>query len=114
MIKPIFCLFVLGLLTGVSRSPKNSGYPPEIPQATFSQVSYGQHERNVLDFWKAKSKSPILGKEQRDPTQTSNFGIKLQEHCKSKGVDCDLVYPGAPKVRFANPTEFLISKLKKN
>ena len=59
MIKPIFCLFALGLLTGVSRAQKNdSGYPPEVPKATFSEVSYGQHERNVLDFWKAKSKSP--------------------------------------------------------
>jgi acetyl esterase/lipase len=60
------------------------------------------------------SAPPALGKEQRDPTHTSNFGVKLQEHCKAKGVDCDLVYPGAPDVRFANPTEFLISKLNKN
>ena len=60
------------------------------------------------------SKGPALGKEQKDPTHTSNFGVKLQEYCKSKGVDCDLVYPGAPKVRFASPTEFLISKLRKN
>jgi len=60
------------------------------------------------------SKGPALGKEQKDPTHTSNFGVKLQEYCKSKGVDCDLVYPGAPKVRFVNPTEFLISKLRKN
>ena len=59
MIKPIFCLFALGLLTGFSRAQKkDSGYPPEVPKATFSEVSYGQHERNVLDFWKAKSKSP--------------------------------------------------------
>ena len=58
------------------------------------------------------SAPPALGKEQRDPTHTSNFGIKLQEHCKAKGVGCELVYPGAPKIRFANPTEFLISRLK--
>ena len=60
------------------------------------------------------SAPPALGREQRDPTHTSNFGVKLQEHCKSKGVGCELVYPGAPKVRFSNPTEFLISQLKKN
>ena len=42
------------------------------------------------------SSPPALGKEQRDPTHTSNFGVKLQEHCKSKGVECELVYPGAP------------------
>ena len=306
MIKPIFCLFALGLLTGVSRAQKNdSGYPPEVPKATFSEVSYGQHERNVLDFWKAKSKSPTpvafvihgggwkggskerlprfadpkallnagisvvainyryvtatekppvkaplhdaaralqfvrskakewnldktrigaaggsagacsslwlafhddladpkskdpvaressrlscaavtgaqttldpkqmkewtpnskygghafglrnfteflakrdkimpwikefspyanvspddpsvyliyskgpaLGKEQKDPTHTSNFGVKLQEHCRSKKVGCELVYPGAPNIRHKSPTEFLISKLRKN
>tara|TARA_B100000242_G_scaffold64133_1_gene39352 strand:+ start:1279 stop:2373 length:1095 start_codon:yes stop_codon:yes gene_type:complete len=58
------------------------------------------------------SKGPALGKEQKDPTHTSNFGVKLQEHCKSKGVSCELVYPGAPEVSFANPTEFLVSQLK--
>jgi acetyl esterase/lipase len=57
---------------------------------------------------------PALGKEQRDPTHTSNFGVKLQEHCKSKGVGCELVYPGAPGIRHKSPTEFLISELKKN
>ena len=57
---------------------------------------------------------PALGKEQRDPTHTSNFGVKLQEHCKSKGVECELVYPGAPGVSHKSPTEFLISKLRKN
>jgi len=29
-----------------------------IPAATFSSVSYGTHERNVLDFWQAKSDEP--------------------------------------------------------
>ena len=306
MIKPIFCLFALGLLTEVSRAQKkDSGYPPEVPKATFSEVSYGQHERNILDFWKAKSESPTpvafvihgggwkggskerlprfadpnallkagisvaainyryvtstekppvkaplhdaaralqfvrskakewnvdkkrigaaggsagacsslwlafhddlanpkskdpvaressrlscaavtgaqttldpkqmkewtpnskygghafglrnfaeflakreeimpwikeyspyanvtpddppvyliysappaLGKEQRDPTHTSNFGVKLQKHCRSKKVGCELVYPGAPDIRHKSPTEFLISKLRKN
>jgi acetyl esterase/lipase len=306
MIKPIFCLFALGLLTGVSRAQKkDSGYPPEVPKPTVSEIVYGKHERNVLDFWKAKSDSPTpvafvihgggwkggskerlprfadpnallkagisvvainyryvtatekppvkaplhdaaralqfvkskakewnidkkrigaaggsagacsslwlafhddladpkskdpvaressrlscaavtgaqttldpkqmkewtpnskygghafglrnfseflakrenimpwikeyspyanvtpddppvyliysappaLGKEQRDPTHTSNFGVKLQEYCKSKGVGCELVYPGAPGIRYKSPTEFLISKLRKN
>ena len=60
------------------------------------------------------SSPPALGKEQRDPTHTSNFGVKLQEHCKSKGVECELVYPGASGIRHKSPTEFLISKLRKN
>ena len=56
---------------------------------------------------------PAIGKEQKDPTHTSNFGVKLQHHCKSKGVDCELVYPGLPNVKHENPTAFLISQLKR-
>ena len=56
---------------------------------------------------------PAIGKVQKDPTHTSNFGLKLQEHCQSKGVVCELVYPDAPKVKHASPTDFLISNLKK-
>jgi acetyl esterase/lipase len=55
---------------------------------------------------------PALGQDQKDPTHTSNFGVKLQEHCKATGVTCDLVYPGAPDVKHKNATEYLIEKLK--
>jgi acetyl esterase/lipase len=58
------------------------------------------------------SAPPALGKDQRDPTHTSNFGVKLQEHCKAIGVACELVYPKAPKVKHASPTEYLINTLK--
>ena len=55
---------------------------------------------------------PAIGQNQKDPTHTSNFGVKLQEHCKTKGVTCELVYPGQAKVKHENPTAFLISQLK--
>ena len=55
---------------------------------------------------------PALGQDQKDPTHTSNFGVKLQEHCKANGVECELVYPGAPDVKHATEREFLIEKLK--
>lgn len=58
------------------------------------------------------SAPPALGQDQRDPTHTSNFGVKLQEHCKATGVDCQLVYPKAPDVIHASPTEYLIRTLK--
>jgi hypothetical protein len=58
------------------------------------------------------SAGPALGQAQRDPTHTSNFGVKLQEHCLATGVDCQLVYPGAPNVKFATPTDYLIATLK--
>lgn len=55
---------------------------------------------------------PALGQEQKDPTHTSNFGVKLQEHCKRLGVACELAYPGAPAVQHATVQEYLISMLK--
>ncbi len=55
---------------------------------------------------------PALGEDQKDPTHTSNFGVKLQEHCREKGVACELVYPGAPEVQHATAEEYLLEKLK--
>jgi acetyl esterase/lipase len=55
---------------------------------------------------------PALGQDQKDPTHTSNFGVKLQEHCKSIGVPCELVYPGAPEVKHKTVQEYLIETLK--
>jgi len=57
---------------------------------------------------------PALGKPQKDPTHTSNFGVKLQEHCKNAGVRCELVYPGAPDVKHQTTSEYLIQKLKES
>jgi len=54
---------------------------------------------------------PELGKAQRDPTHTSNFGVKLQEHCIATGVRCELVYPGAKGTTHASTTDFLIATL---
>lgn len=58
------------------------------------------------------SAPPALGQDQKDPTHTSNFGVKLQEKCKSIGVECELVYPGAPDVKHATVQDYLIERLK--
>ena len=58
------------------------------------------------------STPPALGQEQKDPTHTANFGVKLQEKLRSVGVECELVYPGAPDVKHRTAAEFLIAKLK--
>jgi acetyl esterase/lipase len=55
---------------------------------------------------------PAIGQEERDPTHTANFGLKLQEHCKSQGVPCGLYYPGATDVSYKSSPSFLIDKLK--
>lgn len=56
--------------------------------------------------------TPALGQPQKDPTHTVNYGVKLQEHCKANGTECELNYPGAPKVKHKSIAEFLIAKLK--
>ncbi len=56
---------------------------------------------------------PALGQNQKDPTHTSNFGVKLREHCLAIGVKSELVYPGAVDVKHQNPTEYLIETLKR-
>lgn len=39
-------------------APKADAYDSTVPKPTQSAVSYGPHERNVLDFWQAKSDVP--------------------------------------------------------
>jgi acetyl esterase/lipase len=56
---------------------------------------------------------PAIGEAQRDPTHTSNFGLKLQEHCQANGVPCELYYPNGPKTKHQDTTSFLITHLKK-
>ncbi|MEY4387778.1 MAG: hypothetical protein RLY20_3061, partial [Verrucomicrobiota bacterium] len=58
------------------------------------------------------SSPPSIGHDQKDPTHTANFGVKLQEHCAANHVPCELAYPGAPDVRHQTPTAYLIETLK--
>ena len=57
---------------------------------------------------------PAMGKEEKDPTHTANFGVGLQERCKAAGVDCELVYPNAPAVVHPQIADYLKAKLKAN
>ena len=54
--------YLLSLLLSLSVSlfaqNKALTYTPEIPKPFYSDIQYGKHERNVLDFWKAKSEKP--------------------------------------------------------
>ncbi|MBV9657553.1 MAG: alpha/beta hydrolase [Verrucomicrobia bacterium] len=56
---------------------------------------------------------PALGQPQKDPTHTANFGVKLKEKLDQLGVECELVYPGAPNVKHKSIETYLIEKLKK-
>jgi acetyl esterase/lipase len=57
------------------------------------------------------NRAPAIGKEQKDPTHTANFGVKLQERCMELGVECEVVYPGASDVKYKTPTDYLIATL---
>ena len=60
-------------------------------------------------FFKIK---PDVGKKQKDPTHSANFGVKIQERCKEVGVACEIVYPDAPDVSHETTTEYLLAMLK--
>ena len=62
--------------------------------------------------WISYGAAPAMGKEQKDPTHTANFGIGLQARCRELGIGCDLVYPGAPDVTHQTSTAYFISCLK--
>lgn len=55
---------------------------------------------------------PNLGQDEKDPTHTANFGVKLKEQLDSVGVPCELVYPGAPDVKHKNTGAYLVERLK--
>ncbi len=55
---------------------------------------------------------PAIGQDEKDPTHTSNFGVKLQERMNEVGIQCELVYPNAPDVKHATVTEYLVESLQ--
>ena len=60
-----------------------------------------------------KGPAPAIGKPQKDPTHTANFGLKLQERCEELGLSCELVYKGAKKVKHKDATAYLIATFNK-
>ena len=60
-----------------------------------------------LLYWAKAEK----GAKQKDPTHSANFGQLLKERADELGVDCQLVYPGAPGVTHKNATLYLIRSL---
>jgi len=58
-----------------------------------------------------KGPAPAIGKPQKDPTHTANFGLKLQERCEEIGLSCELVYTRAKKVKHKDATAYLIASL---
>ena len=57
------------------------------------------------------STPPNLGKDEKDPTHTANFGVKLKEHCDRMKAPCELIYPGAPNVVHATDSDYIKAAL---
>ncbi|MCU0875726.1 MAG: alpha/beta hydrolase [Pirellulaceae bacterium] len=75
---------------------------------------YSPYEHATTDdppIYLIYSAPPALGQEQKDPTHTANYGVKLQERLRSVSVDCELVYPGAPDVKHPTAEDYLIDQL---
>jgi hypothetical protein len=75
---------------------------------------YSPYEHVTADdppIYMIYSAPPALGQEQKDPTHTANYGVKLQERLREVGVECELVYPGAPDVKHPKVEDYLIDKL---
>ena len=56
--------------------------------------------------------APAYGQEKEDPNHTANFGAIIEPKLRELGVECELVYPGAPNVKHPCPGDYLIEKLK--
>jgi acetyl esterase/lipase len=63
-------------------------------------------------IWLSYTAPPALGQDQKDPTHTANYGVKLQEKCRRLGTSCELVHPGASNVIHKTAASYLIEKLK--
>ena len=60
-----------------------------------------------------KGPAPSIGKPQKDPTHTSNFGLKLMERCQELGLKCEFTYKGDKKVVHKDATAYLIATFNK-
>lgn len=57
-------------------------------------------------------KPPAMGRDEKDPTHSANFGVGLLQRCAKLGIGCELVHPGVADARFRTPTDYLIAKLR--
>lgn len=55
--------------------------------------------------------APEMGKEQKDPTHSANFGIGLQQKCKELGIGCEVYWSEKADAKYKTPTECLIDLL---
>jgi acetyl esterase/lipase len=57
------------------------------------------------------NKPPAMGLSS-DSTHGAAFGVGLKKRCTELGVECHLVYPGAPDAKYKSPIQYMIATLK--
>ena len=118
--KPVLTMMLVALfISSVVLSQQDK------PQPDFPNVRYGAHERNVIDFWKAKSDQPtplvvfIHGRGFRGGDK-SNLNPRMLKLCLDAGVSVAAInyrlsqhapYP-APMMDSARAVQFMRSKAK--
>jgi acetyl esterase/lipase len=55
---------------------------------------------------------PKAGQQERDPTHSAMYGVKLAEKLQSAGVEVVVSYPGNKDEKYGSIQQFLITKLK--
>ena len=68
----------------------------------------GQADPKVALFY---ATAPAMGKKQKDPTHSANFGVGLQRRCREVGIDCDFIHPGVSEPETPDTTAWLIRLL---
>lgn len=66
----------------------------------------------IYMHYPSQDKPPVAGEEQKDPTHSAVYGIKLAERLQEVGVEVVVVYPGSEKPEHVSINAFLIAKLK--
>jgi len=102
-------------------------YDPSVPEPILSGISYGQHEKHILDFWKAESDSPtplafvvhgggwVNGEKERlhrfvDVQQLLDAGISVAAMIKDANAEEVTPPVQAPMYDAARALQFIRSK----
>ena len=54
----------------------------------------------------------LTPRDQKDTTHTSNFGVKVQEHCKVNQVTCDLFNTEEEGIKYTTTQDYLRATFK--
>ena len=116
---PLLGLLAAASLTAQEKSPGKPNPPP-----TFANVRYGPHERNVLDFWQAKSDrpTPVVVSIHGGGFRRLNKSVRneILEACLANGISVAAIsyrystqaIAPAPFLDSARAVQFLRSKAK--